>query len=222
VKEPTLEDVLVKATELQSIVPGAVLVGGAGDAFHARHRVSFDHDHVLHDLTARFDTVLENLEALADWSLARVRPGKIILGSLGDIETGIRQLIRTRPLEVEEVDVDGRTLVVPTIEETLRVKCWLAVTRNQTRDYLDVAALADRLGTQRAATVIAGIDPYYSDVNATPDAVTTQVVRQLADPRPRDHRTTTELDTYKGLDERWHDWNEVRRALRELAEAVVS
>lgn len=216
---PSLEDVLVKAAELQSIVPGAVLVGDATAALHARHQLSFDHDHVLTDQTIRFDTVLENLEALADWSLARARPGKIILGSLGDIETGIRQLIRTRPLEVE---VDDRTLLVPTIEETLRIKCWLIVTRNQTRDHLDVAALADRLGTERAATVIAGIDPYYSDVNAGPEAVSTQVVRQLSDPKPRDERTTTELDTYKGLDARWHDWNEVRRALRELAEAVAS
>jgi hypothetical protein len=98
----------------------------------------------------------------------------------------------------------------------------LAVTRNQTRDYLDIAALSERLGTAGAASVIAGIDPYYDDVNAGPEAVVTQVVRQLADPRPRDQRTTAELSTYKGLEARWHDWDEVRRTLRAVAEGVIS
>lgn len=220
--EPPLDHVLAKDAELQRLVPGAVLVGGAAAALHAGHRRSFDHDHVIADLDERFDTVLDNLEALADWSMARARSGKLILGSLGDIETGIRQLIRGRPLEVEQVEIDGHPLAVPTIEEMLRIKCWLAVTRNQTRDYLDIAALSDRLGAGRAAAVLAGIDPYYDDVNAGPEAVVTQVVRQLSDPRPRDARTTTELSTYKGLEPRWHDWDEVRRTLRAVAEAVVS
>jgi hypothetical protein len=221
VSEPTLEDVLAKAAELQRIVPGAVLVGGAAAAFHARHRLSFDHDHVVADLAERFDAILGNLEALADWSLARVRPGKLILGSLGGIETGIRQLIRGRPLEVEQVEVDGHQLLVPTRQEILRIKCWLAVTRNQTRDYLDIAALADVIGLETAARVIREMETYYQDVNAGPEAVTTQVVRQLADPRPRDARTTRELAAYKGLQPRWHDWEQVRRALRALAEEVT-
>jgi hypothetical protein len=220
--EPSRQHLLAKAAELQRLVRGAVLVGDVAAALHAGHRRSFDHDHVIADLAERFDTVLDNLEALADWSMARARPGKLILGSLGDIETGIRQLIRGRPLEVEQVEIDGNPLVVPTIEEMLRITCWLAVTRNQTRDYLDIAALSDRLGTAGAASVIAGIDPYYDDVNAGPEAVVTQVVRQLADPRPRDQRTTTELSTYKGLEARWHDWDEVRRTLRAVAEAVIS
>lgn len=219
--KPSFKAVLAKAAELQRLVPGAVLVGGAAAAFHARHRLSFDHDHVVADLDERFDTILDNLEALADWSLARARPGKLILGSLGDIETGIRQLVRGRPLEVEEVEVEGHRLVVPTREEILRIKCWLAVTRNQTRDYLDIAALADLIGPEAASRVIREMEPYYEDVNAGPEAVTTQVVRQLADPRPRDARTTRELASYKGLKPRWHDWDEVRLVLRALAEEVT-
>ncbi len=219
---PTLEEVLAKAAELQALVPGAVLVGGAAAALHAGHRHTFDDDHVIADLHDRFDTILEHLDALGDWSLARAQAGKVILGSLGGIESGIRQLIRRQPLETMTVDVDGHPLVVPTVEETLRIKAWLAVTRNQTRDYLDIAALADRTGVTDAATILARIDDYYADINRRPDAVATQVVRQLAEPRPRDERTTRELAHYKGLDPRWHDWAEVRRVLAAVAEAMLT
>src|ERR1700730_3275977 len=118
---PSFEDVLEKAAELQAIVPGAVLVGGAAAAIHAHHRESLDNDHVIADLDRRVDTILENLEALGDWSLVRAQPGKIILGERGGIETGVRQLLRARPLETTEVDVEGRRLVIPTAAEILRV-----------------------------------------------------------------------------------------------------
>jgi hypothetical protein len=219
---PSLQDVLEKAAQLQALVPGAVLVGGTAAAIHAGHRESIDNDHVLADLNERFDSILENLEALGDWSMSRAQPGKIILGELGGIETGIRQLFRSRPLETTEIDVRGAKLVVPTAEETLRIKAWLALTRNQTRDYLDIAALADRLGVEQAATVLGDMDDYYADVNERPEAVATQLVRQLADPRPRDQRVTTELATYKALDERWQDWSVVKGVLAELAERMVA
>ncbi len=219
---PRLRLVLAKAAELQRVVPDAVLVGGAAAALHAGHRESFDHDHVVADLDDRFDTILEHLEALGDWSLARAQPGKIILGSLGGIETGIRQLMRLRPLETVVFDLNGASLVVPTIEEILRIKAWLAVTRNQTRDYLDIAALSDSMGVDAAARVLAGIDEYYQDINVRPDPVATQVVRQLSHPRPRDTRTTQELARYKGLAARWHDWAEVARVLRNVAEEMLA
>lgn len=219
--DPSLDDVLEKAAELQGIVPGAVLVGGSAAAVHAGHRQSVDNDHVVTDLRERFDSILENLEALGDWSMSKAQPGKIILGELGGIETGIRQLFRSRPLETIEIEIRGRKLVVPTLEEILRIKAWLALTRNQTRDYLDIAALADRLGIERAATVLLGMDDYYADVNQRPEAVTTQLVRQLADPRPRDDRVTKELVSYKALDERWQDWSAVTAVLAAVAEGMV-
>lgn len=144
-----------------------------------------------------------------------------MLGSLGDIETGIRQLRRSRPLEVETIDVDGRMLTVPTAVETLRVKAWLALTRNQTRDYLDIAALTAVIGVDRAAQALGSIDDYYGDINPGDDRVVTQLVRQLADPRPRDHRVTRELDHYRRLDPHWHDWAVVREATASLAQHIV-
>jgi hypothetical protein len=218
---PSFQDVLEKAARLQAVVPGAVLVGGSAAAVYAHHRESLDNGHVVADLGERFDVILENLEALGDWSLARAQPGKIILGELGGIETGIRQLVRQRPLETAEVEIGGARLVIPTAEEILRVKAWLAVSRNQTRDYLDIAALADTIGLDRAAVVLETIDAYYSDLNRRPEAVATQVARQLADPRPRDPEVTQQLASYKALDQRWHDWTTVTAVLAEVAEGMT-
>jgi hypothetical protein len=212
---------LEKAARLQELVPDAVLVGGSAAALHAHHRESRDHDHVVADLAERFDSILENLEALGDWSTARVQSGKIILGELGGIETGVRQLLRGRPLESTEVQVRGRPLLVPTAAEMLRIKAWLALQRNQTRDYLDIAALADRMGLDEAARVLAGIDDYYADVNRRPEAVATQLARQLADPRPRDAEVTAQLATYKALDPRWHEWSAVTAVLAEVAQRMA-
>ncbi len=221
VVDPTFDDVLEKAAEVQALVPGAVLVGGSAAAAHAGHRVSLDNDHVLTDLAERFETILEHLEALGDWSLAKAQPGKIILGELGGIETGLRQLLRSRPLETTEIEVRGRQLVIPTDAEILRIKAWLALDRNQTRDYLDIAALADHIGLPQAATILAGIDDYYADINRRPEAVASQLVKQLADPHPRDPQVTGQLASYRSLSKRWHDWTEVKAVLADLAERML-
>lgn len=218
---PSFDEVLEKAARVQELVPGAVLVGGSAAALYAHHRESVDNDHVVSDLAERFDVILENLEALGDRSLAKAQPGKLILGELGGIETGLRQLHRTRPLETAETLVEGKRLVIPTLPEILRIKGWLAVTRNQTRDYLDIAALADTISFDEAAAVLRGIDEYYADINRRPEAVASQVARQLADPRPRDLEVTRQLAAYKALGRRWHDWSTVKAVLAEVAERMT-
>lgn len=210
---------LESAARLQEVVPDAVLVGGSAAALWASHPASFDHDHVLQDLSDRFDAVLEAIEATDGWVTNRVTPGKIILGELGDIESGVRQLIRNRPLEVAEVSLpSGQILRVPTPDETLRIKGYLIVRRNQVRDYLDVAALSDKYGIAHAGGVLRHIDAYYTDQRGPgPEGVATQLARQLADPRPADVRTITQLGWYKGLDARWADWGNVTSVCRSLA-----
>jgi hypothetical protein len=219
--EPSFPDVLAKAARLQELVPGAVLVGGSAVALYAGHRQSLDHDHVVTDLAERFDTILDHLEALGEWSTAKAQPGKIILGKLGGIETGVRQLLRSRPLETTEIDIEGQQLVIPTVDEILRIKSWLALNRNQTRDYLDIAALAEQMGLDRAATVLRDIDDYYADVNRRPEAVASQLIKQLADPRPRDSQVTAQLASYKALAPRWHDWKNVTAVLADVAERML-
>lgn len=217
--------VLESAARLQELVPDAVLVGGAAAALYAGHRDSFDHDHVLADLRDRFDLVLEALESEGDWVTNRVLPGKLILGRLGEIEAGVRQMIRARPLETELIELpSGRKLRVPTAEETLRVKGFLIVRRNQTRDYLDVAALADRFGGETSARVLARLDDYYLDQHwkeGPGRGVASQLARQLGDPRPADPSVTEELEHYRNLAKRFADWREVRARCRDLAAAMI-
>src|SRR3990172_11890497 len=151
------------AARLQELVPDAVLVGGSEAAYHAGHRVSLDDDHVVADLRDRLDKVLSALEDSKGWVTARVKRPVLILGRLDGVETGIRNLIRRRPLEVEEVRVGERALRVPTLREITRIKAWLCLVRNATRDYLYFAALADRLGDVEAAAVVFEIDEFYAD-----------------------------------------------------------
>ncbi|MBD8078404.1 nucleotidyl transferase AbiEii/AbiGii toxin family protein [Cellulosimicrobium arenosum] len=219
---PPFDDLLESAARLQELVPDAVLVGGTAAALHAGHRVSVDHDHVLGDLRDRFDIVLEALEREGEWVTNRVRAGKIILGELGDIEAGVRQLIRTRPLETERHRLpSGRVLTVPTFDETLRVKAFLIVKRNQTRDYLDVAALSVHSGVEHAARVLARIDDYYSDQVHDEGPVSTQVAIQLAAPRPKDASVTRRLSTYKALDRRWWSWQSTVEVCHDVAREMT-
>lgn len=213
---------LESAARLQHLVPDAVLVGGSAAAVYADHRLSLDHDHVLGDLADRFDMVLDAVEGDGGWVTNRVVYGKVILGNLDGVEAGVRQMIRRRPLETAEVVLpSGASLVVPTAAETLRVKAFLIVRRNQTRDYLDVAALAHKLGVPEAARVLAQLDDYYADQHGGGDGVASQVARQLADPRPKDEAVTRQLRSYRKLDRRWADWAEIRRTLSQLATAMV-
>lgn len=157
----------------------------------------------------------------------RVVPGKLILGRLGDIEAGVRQMIRRRPLETVELEIGGRPLRVPTAEETLRIKAFLIVRRNETRDYLDTAALSSRYGIEASARALASIDDYYGDQHLGAggdygsDGVASQLVRQLSDPRPADASVTRELDSYRNLSGEWTDWKHVRRVCRRLADAIL-
>jgi hypothetical protein len=102
------------------------------------------------------------------------------------------------------------------------VKAFLAVRRNQVRDYLDVAALADRYGRAEAARVLADIDRYYADHTKDGVPVASQVARQLGNPRPAATRTVGQLPRYKALDPRWHDWQRVVATCREVAGLMVT
>lgn len=217
---PTLRRVLASAARLQEVVPDAVLVGDAAAALHAGHRDSFDHDHVLADLVDRYEAVLDAVEATEGWatSVRASKPPFTIMGSLGGVEAGLRQMRRTRPLEICEVDLGkGRRVVAPTAAETLRVKAYLVVQRNVVRDFLDVVALAEHLGTDVAVELLADIDAYYVDRSGEAGSVLTSLVVALADPRPRDRDVIDELARYKGLDARWHRWADVVGACQSLA-----
>jgi hypothetical protein len=217
---PTMKRVLASAARLQKVVPDAVLVGDSAAALHAGHRDSFDHDHVLADIVERYETVLEAVEATEGWatSVRASRPPFTIMGRLGGVEAGLRQMRRTRPLETCRVEVGEDAFVVaPTPAEALRVKAFLVVQRNVVRDYLDVVALADHLGHGEAAAILSEIDAYYADRSDESGSVLTSLVIALADPMPRDTDVIEELPRYKGLQERYHCWSDVVELCQSLA-----
>lgn len=214
---PEWEAVLSTAARLQEILPDAVLVGGTASALHAGHRMSVDDDHVLTDLSRRFDEVLAALESVAGWKTARVRRPVLILGSLDGIETGIRQLIRDEPLETEQMDYRGTRIVLPTKAEILRIKGVLILRRNATRDYLDFTALAENMGAEKVVEALMPFDRLYPQPSG--ESALQQLEVQLANPMPYDLEGVN-LSEYKHLKKDWHDWNVVKALSRKYAVAI--
>ena len=217
--EPEWDAVIAAAVRLQRLLPDATLVGGTAAGVHARHRVSHDADHVLGDLRDRFDRVRADLEAAVGWQTARVTRPVQILGSLDGIETGVWQLRRTAPLETQEVETDHGSLRLPTRAEILRIKAFLVVDRNATRDYLDFAALWDGMPADAALASLAPMDALYPQPG-DPGAVRQQLIRQLAEPRPYD-LGEIRLAEYKGLAARWVDWSAVVEAGTDASAAML-
>lgn len=77
---------------------------------------------------------------------------------LQEVLPGVRQLIRTEPLETTTLDVAGATLTIPTEAEILRIKGVLILKRNATRDYLDFVALATHLGAEATGEALRSFD----------------------------------------------------------------
>ena len=211
---PEWEQLLSAAAHLQEILPGATLVGGTAVAIFAQHRLSRDADHVLPDLRHRFDEILSQLESVAGWRTARVKRPVLILGSLDGIETGVRQMIREQPLETQEVSVGSVRLIVPTEQELLRIKAVLILKRNATRDYLDFAALSERLGIERVEKALDSLDDLYPQSNG--ESALQQLEVQLSNPMPYDLEDT-DLSEYRKLHPRWHDWNHVKEICATIA-----
>ena len=220
-----MEKVLAQAARLQKLVPDAILVGGSAVYVYAGHRYSLDHDHIIADLEERFDLILESLEREGDWVTNRVVYGKIILGELGGIETGIRQLIRKKVLEFQTVQIGDLPLNVPTIGEIIRIKAFLIVKRNQMRDYLDFAALCDKAGIHSSAQIIESLDEYYTDesseLRANEKPALSQLLKQLCDPKPKDSRSIEQLPEYKGVVDKLKDWNFIVEICGRVAREVM-
>ena len=215
---PEWDALLSSVAHLQRIIPDAVLVGGTAVATYAHHRVSLDHDHILTNLRERFDDILAELESVAGWKTARVRRPVLILGSLDGIETGIRQLIRTEPLETVEVETNGVRLQLPSKAEMLRIKAVLILKRNATRDYLDFVALANMIGDSGVALALERFDELYPQPNGA--SPLQQLASQLANPLPFD-LDATNLAEYKHLVKEYQDWNRIKELCAHVAVSVI-
>lgn len=206
------EKLLEAAAELQGLMPGAVLIGGSAAPIHLKHRYSFDADHVLADLKEKYEEVLDFLEGRDDWETARIHPPKLILGNFKGVETGIRQLMRRRPLETKRFEIKGEKFItVPTLGEMLRTKAWMIVSRNTVRDFIDVAALAAHLGIEVSVHTLEDFDDYYADlIRGEKASPVIQLIRQLAEPSPAD-LDHIDLLRYKGIKAPFDSWDHIVR-----------
>lgn len=133
------------------------------------------------------------------------------LGTETDVE-------RSSPVETTNVQLPtGDRLQIPTGAETLRLQSYLVLCRNSRSDYAELADLAEAMNIENAATVLAGIDEYYSSGRPHRMWIATQLVRRLADPVPADTAD----------DDRWYtpdaaaQWDDVRTRCLSLAVATL-
>ncbi len=139
---------------------------------------SIDADHVHSQLKEKFAEILKKVEEEAGWRTKRLEPPVLILGNFQGVRTGIRQLIRSKPLDTTII----RGLKVPTAEEILRIKACLIVKRNATRDFIDFIALFDHLGTKCSLVALSTLDLCYPQEKGV--SVAQQLALQLAEPQP--------------------------------------
>ena len=110
----------------------------------------------------------------------------------------------------------GDRLQIPTGAETLRLKGYLIMCRNSSRDYADFAEMVDTMDPETAAVVLAGMDKYYCCQSPRRQWIATQLVRRLADPDPCD------LNDEQGSEaDATSDWEEVRQRCLSVAVAML-
>ena len=118
---------------------------------------------------------------------------------------------RRSPVETTNVQLPtGDRLQIPTGAETLRMKGYLLMCRNSSRDYAEFAELVDTTDPATAALVLAGMDQYYCGQQPRKQWVATQLVRRLADPRPSDEGMDPDVD-----------WVEVKQRCLSVAVAML-
>jgi heme transporter len=110
----------------------------------------------------------------------------------------------------------GDRLLVPTGAEALRLKGYLIMCRNSSRDYADFADMVETVEPENAATVLAGMDRYYCCQAPRRQWIATQLVRRLADPDPSDFGD----DEWSEPDAK-ADWEEVRQRCLSVAVAML-
>jgi heme transporter len=124
---------------------------------------------------------------------------------------------RRSPVETTHVQLPtGDRLLVPTGAEALRLKGYLIMSRNSSRDYADFADMVDTVEPATAAVVMAGMDRYYCCQTPRREWMATQLVRRLADPHPSDFSD----DQWSEPDAR-ADWEDVRQRCLSVAVAML-
>jgi len=213
--EREFERVLEQGRQLQARLTtlSPVVVGGTAAALHCSHRYSLDIDAVTPHLAAQYEEVVANLEAWERWHTNRLTPRVLILGEREEVELGVRQQRRAVPIRVSL----RRGLAVPTAPETLRIKAFVLGERRALRDFVDVAALTDNLGVDRALTALRYLNAVYAPV---PGLTWTSRFAEACEGDPVDLREV-ELSAYRGLRAPYTDWAYVAGRCRDLGRSLI-
>jgi hypothetical protein len=213
--EPTFEQVVREGVAFQERFAGEplVAVGGTATALHCRHRYSLDVDCVTPRLREDFEGHLARLEGWADWKTNRKNPPVLILGERHGVELGLRQLRRTQVLETTKLE----GLIVPTLDEMLRVKAFLLAERRATRDFVDLAALLARLAERDALRALLSLNRLYPAFGALSPI---SALAEAAETEPGD-LDLVPLNRYKGLRAPLTDWPFVRDRVREFTRRLL-
>jgi heme transporter len=239
-----LRIVLKSAARLKNLVPDAITVAdplafiGCGRNGELRGRVKGGDDAVTHRLAVAGTNghsvarkVVGGLShrngagRAAPRTARPVHPVTLWRGRLSvaldaletEAETEEPRFERRSPVETTHVQLPtGDRLQIPTGAETLRLKGYLIMSRNSSRDYAEFAELVDTMEAETAAVVLAGMDRYYCSQSPRRQWIATQLVRRLADPHPSD----LDDDRWPGSDSK-ADWEEIRQRCLSVAVAML-
>ena len=132
-------------------------------------------------------------------------------------ETEDPRFQRRSPVETTHVQLPtGDRLQIPTGAETLRLKGYLIMSRNSSRDYAEFAELVDTMEAETAAVVLAGMDRYYAYQSPRGQWIASQLVRRLADPHPSD----LDEEGWPESESKAH-WEEIRQRCLSVAVAML-
>ena len=101
-----------------------------------------------------------------------------------------------------------------------RIKAFLVVERNATRDYLDVAALSHHVGTAKSVLALERMRQLYAEFAGEVGDIMISILVKLGMPDPYD-LTEVDLNEYKGIIPPWNDWSAMTKQCRSLAIALV-
>lgn len=197
------EKTLTAGVIAQRLIGDGIAVGGTATTIYAGHRLSFDTDHLLMNLKEHFDEVLDKLSDSPEWKTARFNRPVLILGSINDTEVGFRQSRRSKPIDTKTVTTPYGDLVIPTLDEMLGMKAFLAYQRKTVRDFLDFAALSQCTSEKEVIESLMKLDERYGELQT--NSVRLEIARTLSEPKPVDF-AKVDLSHYKALAPEWHDW----------------
>jgi len=210
-----LEPLIAISVRTQSLIKDAIPTGGTIASYYAKHRISFDVDHLLYKMTEEIDEILLQLQVQTDWKPYSIK-NVCVLGKLGGVEVGFRQMFRKKPIQTIKVMTNSGEWEIPTIEEITSFKAVLTARRNNVRDYLDFAALSEAIGDdEKVMKILTSLNEGYST------DWTFEVSKSLSDPNPSD-LDSLDLSNYKGLEKKWQDWNSIKLICQKYGKLLAS